>query len=506
MKAFRPILVAFFLGSLAASGKAAGAKTTPPDAKTTPSSSSAAPASPARPSAPAPSLLGLTAFAGALTPADYSINWIAGVEFDWRAAEPEKGKIDWSAFDAKIARIDTAGTAAIPILVCRSSWGASPIPDSVHRASGAETLTTPADLAAWKEFVTKVVERYDGDGEDDMPGLVHPVHSWQLMPDLAGTWVSDRQSTLDYLQATSEAILSADPRALTILGSLTDADVDLVAVDAGIIPVVYVGRQRVTHGVIRGIDSLLSRVTFINDILKEGKNFYAIIDIHHLVSSGSALERMRFIEAHLAKNSIGKKPVWSLYNAVPSMPEAMPDEASVGSEMVRAAFGSILGGCRRFAWPAEGAMLPPNNVLAPYPLVDREGKAQPVQATFAELARRLRGLDKMNIWSAPSDAPDAMVVSVETATIAPFVVVWNEKPKKAKATFPAALPVEIVDAVTGETKTITPTDGKVTIEIGPSPVYLTHVFQPGTTPPEPPPPPKKSPKSPRKSGSKPKAT
>ena len=38
----------------------------------------------------------------------------------------------------------------------------------------------PADMAAYSAYVTRVVERYDGDGVDDMPGLLHPVRYWEV--------------------------------------------------------------------------------------------------------------------------------------------------------------------------------------------------------------------------------------------------------------------------------------------------------------------------------------
>ncbi|MFA6082448.1 MAG: glycosyl hydrolase [Patescibacteria group bacterium] len=44
----------------------------------------------------------------------------------------------------------------------------------------------PSDWVAYQTFVQKIVERYDGDGVNDMPGLVMPVKYWEVMnePDL----------------------------------------------------------------------------------------------------------------------------------------------------------------------------------------------------------------------------------------------------------------------------------------------------------------------------------
>jgi hypothetical protein len=54
--------------------------------------------------------------------------------------------------------------------------------------TGAYVVDDPESYAA---YVTAVVERYDGDGVDDMPGLRAPVHTWEVdnEPDLKNTQV-----------------------------------------------------------------------------------------------------------------------------------------------------------------------------------------------------------------------------------------------------------------------------------------------------------------------------
>ena len=39
----------------------------------------------------------------------------------------------------------------------------------------------PYDMAAYANFIAKLVERYDGDSIDDMPGLTVPIKHWELM-------------------------------------------------------------------------------------------------------------------------------------------------------------------------------------------------------------------------------------------------------------------------------------------------------------------------------------
>lgn len=93
----------------------------------------------------------------------------------------------------------------------------------------------PSDMTAYSAYVTRVVERYDGDGVDDMPGLLHPVRYWEVdnEVDLKNANVA-RGATVDYdpkvfctpaeyaqvLIASSKAIKAAFPGARVLNAGL----------------------------------------------------------------------------------------------------------------------------------------------------------------------------------------------------------------------------------------------------------------------------------------------
>ncbi len=86
----------------------------------------------------------------------------------------------------------------------------------------------PQDLPAYERCVAGLVERYDGDGVDDMPGLVAPLRYWEIdnEPDLKNSLVA-RNTQEDYdperfctpaeyatiVLASARAIRLADPQA-----------------------------------------------------------------------------------------------------------------------------------------------------------------------------------------------------------------------------------------------------------------------------------------------------
>ncbi|MCB9741092.1 MAG: hypothetical protein H6741_29620 [Alphaproteobacteria bacterium] len=86
------------------------------------------------------------------------------------------------------------------------------------------------DEAAYVAFVKSVVERYDGDGVEDMPGLRYPIRHWEVdnEPDLKNTQPprggparEDFCTPAQYaavLRLTAAAIREADPEAVVLNG------------------------------------------------------------------------------------------------------------------------------------------------------------------------------------------------------------------------------------------------------------------------------------------------
>lgn len=104
-----------------------------------------------------------------------------------------------------------------------------------NRSANVTPTYVPTDMDAYTAWVSALVERYDGDGVDDMPGLAGPVRYWEIdnEPDLKFT-VPPRDATRDVppgsfcrpeeaatvLLATSQAIRGAFPGATVLNGGL----------------------------------------------------------------------------------------------------------------------------------------------------------------------------------------------------------------------------------------------------------------------------------------------
>jgi hypothetical protein len=85
-------------------------------------------------------------------------------------------------------------------------------------------LYSPCSKEAYADWLTAAVERYDGDGIDDMPGLKYPIRHWEVLnePAMQGPeltfYQEDSQSYLELLELSYRAIKSADLDSVVLLG------------------------------------------------------------------------------------------------------------------------------------------------------------------------------------------------------------------------------------------------------------------------------------------------
>ena len=138
---------------------------------------------------------------------------LAGKDFDWSRADRWVGAVQAEGLD--------------PILML------GPWPG--NRTASFTDHYLPDDLDAYDRYLARVVERYDGDGVEDMPGLLRPIHTYEVdnEPDLHHTAppsdaprskpTGDFETPAEYAQLlvrSSAAIHAADPEAFVLSGGM----------------------------------------------------------------------------------------------------------------------------------------------------------------------------------------------------------------------------------------------------------------------------------------------
>jgi len=137
--------------------------------------------------------------------------------FDFTLAESENGVYDFSLQDKIVQKFNQN---KIPLVVMISPW---PRP-SVVNSNNRQVLNY--DIDDYQNYVQQLVERYDGDEVEDMPGLTQAINYFEVAtdPDAYNQFTLGALSPGKYfttLQATSEAIKEANSDAQIIFGSVS---------------------------------------------------------------------------------------------------------------------------------------------------------------------------------------------------------------------------------------------------------------------------------------------
>jgi len=208
---------------------------------------------------------------------DIGINFYGLEFFGWNGIQPEKrGPYRWEKFDAQVKAIERNGGEILFKIWSGSKWASSIKPIRGRNRALPSSPIKPEFLGDFKKFVKAVVERYDGDGVRDMPGLqkAHMFYQFEGEPDsfflncqtmrkrLAAHWCGTPKEYSRLVKMFHDAVKEANARAV-----------------------------------------VLSPSTMFNDIF--GRNFDSI-GFHRIVNSGKhmdAYKRYRFIRAILSQGS-----------------------------------------------------------------------------------------------------------------------------------------------------------------------------------------------------------
>lgn len=88
----------------------------------------------------------------------------------------------------------------------------------------------PCDMEDYKNFVITLVERYDGDGTDDMPGLELPIKHWEILnePEMQSDdltfFVGTPEDYVEILKVSYEAVKEACPDCTVVQGGAAGSD------------------------------------------------------------------------------------------------------------------------------------------------------------------------------------------------------------------------------------------------------------------------------------------
>lgn len=221
--------------------------------------------------------------------------------FVWNVIEPKKGTYVWDLPDAVMLGAGQAGITQVAVIQPFAVWDQEN--NTTANFSQCKAIDfgyynnlagPPTDWDAYRNFLTATVERYDGDGIDDMPGLQTRVEAWEIGNEYEGPcggYYQNPSGYIELLKISYETIKATDPTALVL--------------NAGALEIGGFGSgPEVTK-------------QFWRDFFEKGGDRYLdIFNFHYnrerigaLDSSDSWEEHLVFFKDHL-KKSDGEKPMW----------------------------------------------------------------------------------------------------------------------------------------------------------------------------------------------------
>jgi hypothetical protein len=137
---------------------------------------------------------------------DFPLWQAAGIEwartsFSWATGEPERGKLDFEAMDAKVAAAEQSGIQLIGLIHGNPAWA----------TTDGSSISPPRDLNAWARYVETLTRRYRG-----------RVHVWEIWnePDIGQFWTGTVDDYVAFLKAAHRGAKRGNPDCLVMSAGL----------------------------------------------------------------------------------------------------------------------------------------------------------------------------------------------------------------------------------------------------------------------------------------------
>ena len=220
--------------------------------------------------------------------------------FAWEWVEKRRGESDYAVTDEWVRAAQESGVALLGTIWPYVGWDqgrchkaeceVSETDIFYPRGKGGFTdgipksRCIPCGIEDYKKFVGRLVERYDGDGVDDMPGLTQPVKFWETLNEPAMRsedltfFKGTAQEYVQILKATYESVKKACPDCTVVQGGAEGTDPKFTA--------------------------------YWEEVFENGGGqYFDIANIHYISSGDLSTLNVAAYKRLLAKHGIDK-PVW----------------------------------------------------------------------------------------------------------------------------------------------------------------------------------------------------
>jgi hypothetical protein len=266
---------------------------------------------------------------------ELGVSWLSlEPHVTWFSIEASPGVYKWSDLDSEVKILQSLGLDMTMVLSpIINAFGAerqqvtaeiAKYPSLgywLRQGNAGELKLYPHDetLPVWEAFVKAAVERYDGDGQSDMPGLKYACRNWHFVEEYPCPELEDT-AYLDLLKTTYTAIKSVDPQSKVILAGLAGNFTQYFSFMDGYIADEDAGVQdsvKHTRAWWNANPFWKNAKETYENILDQGRNYFDIVDIHTYVPKEGFFEgELDYIQKTMQKLGY-QKPVWIIEGGGP---------------------------------------------------------------------------------------------------------------------------------------------------------------------------------------------
>jgi len=220
-------------------------------------------------------------------------NWIRFF-IVWNNIELEKGKYDFSFLDLVVKRFQKDNKVLVLTILPFANWDQDkchddsyiaefPVPGGMIKVKAGK----PCNMNDYIDFLKVLVERYDGDGVNDMPGLRYPIKYWEIMNEpgmqksILGLkfFCGSPEDYLEILKVSYQTIKQVDPDAKVLMGGMAGMEKEFV--------------------------------DFWSKIISEAKDYFDIANVHSINTDEDREDLYLFkFKEFLKSYGVDDKPIW----------------------------------------------------------------------------------------------------------------------------------------------------------------------------------------------------
>ena len=206
--------------------------------------------------------------------------------FIWNHIEKEKGNFTWDDVDKYVVYSQEHNQTILATIWPHANWEQKSCKRKKSRSPFGKHFTKylskPCSMDDYKTFLLKLVDRYDGDGNNDMPGLTKPIKHWDIMnePEFKMFFKGSKEDFVEIFNFSSKIIREKQKDAVIVMAGA-----------AGMFP---------------------ENKKYWKSVLPKIKDNFDIANIHHISTPDGKCDKELWVDefASLLKSLNISKPIW----------------------------------------------------------------------------------------------------------------------------------------------------------------------------------------------------